>query len=59
MKRLRIVVVLLLGLGFSIPLSAASQEPMKFLEGGELQKLELTTAIDDDSKRQAIANLPK
>jgi hypothetical protein len=32
---------------------------MRFIKGGELQKLELTTAIDDDSKRQAIANLPR
>jgi len=39
--------------------SAAGQEPMKFFKGGELQKLELTRAIDDDSKRQAIANLPR
>jgi len=58
MKRLGIVVVLL-GLGFSIRLSAASQEPMRFIKGCELQKLELTTAIDEDSKKQAIANLPK
>jgi hypothetical protein len=32
---------------------------MRFLKGGALQKLELTSAIDDDSKRQAMANLPK
>ena len=59
MKRLGTVVVLLFGLEFSIPLSAASQEPMRFLKGGELQKLELTRAIDDESKRQAIAVLAR
>ena len=58
MKRLRFVGVLL-ALGCSMHLSAAGQEPMRFFKGGELQKLELTRAIDDESKRQAIANLPR
>ena len=58
MKRLRFVGVLL-ALGCSMHLDAAGQEPMRFFKGGELQKLELTRAIDDESKRQAIANLPK
>ena len=58
MKRLRFVGVLL-ALGFSMHLSAAGQEPMRFIEGGALQKLELTTAIDEESRRQAINNLPK
>ncbi len=58
MKHLEIV-VLLLGLGFSERLSAESQEPMRFLKGGELQKLELTRAIDDESKRQAMTVLAR
>ena len=58
MKRLRFVGVLL-ALGCSMHLDAAGQEPMRFFKGGELQKLELTRAIDDESKRQAIASLPK
>jgi hypothetical protein len=58
MKHLEIV-VLLLGLGFSERLSAESQEPMRFLKGGELQKLELTRATDDESKRQAMGDLAR
>jgi hypothetical protein len=40
-------------------MSAEGQERMRFFKGGELQKLEMTTAIDDDSRRQAIANLER
>jgi hypothetical protein len=59
MKLIRIVVVLSFALGVSTRLRAESQEPMRFLKGEVLQKLELTSAIDEDSKRQALANLPK
>ena len=58
MKRFGIV-MLLVGLGFSARVSAASQEPMRFLKGGELQKLELTRVVDDESKRQAMADLAR
>jgi hypothetical protein len=59
MKLIRIVVVLSFALGVSTRLRAENQEPMRFLKGEVLQKLELTRTLDDDSKRQAMANLPK
>jgi hypothetical protein len=54
MKRPRIAVVFLLALGFSLRMSAEGQERMRFFKGGELQKLEMTTAIDDDSRRAVM-----
>ena len=59
MKQFKLVVVVMLSLAFAMRLSAASQEPMRFLKGGELQKLELTRAIVDESKRPAIADLAR